>query len=1120
MRFFLMRFYKSFQYSLFLFFAFLTQNVLKSCKYSKNETDNVDKVVEVKKVSPLLFSKLFPSEANISFENRLTENLDFNYYQYMYSYIGAGLAVNDFNNDGLKDVFLVSNTSNCQLYKNKGSLSFEDITKLSNINPNKGFNVGVTTVDINNDGLLDIYLVRGGLDNSEGKFENLLYVNQGDFKFKEQGKEYGINDSNRGIHATFFDIDNDNDLDLFISNTPDIDSKYSEIIDINKANKNPESKSKLGSDKLYKNLGNGKFKDVSKEAGIYFDIGFGLNPQVGDLNGDGFLDIYVCNDFKVPDFVYINNGDGTFSDKREDFFKHMSHNSMGSDVIDINNDGQFDVVSLDMNPEDYIRSKTTMSMTSIPKFEKMVANGYHHQYMHNMMQVNNGNDTFSDVSNLGGLANTDWSWAVLGADFDLDGYEDIYITNGVFRDVLDQDTTNKILVQLRENGRKPTKEDFLKFAKMLPQQKLKNYLFKNNGDLTFSDKTDEWANLDETFSNGAVYVDLDNDGDLEIITNNIDEPATILKNNSVELGLGNFVTFEFKGPKGNGNGLGVKVVIETTKGKQLTRQLINSRGFLSSVSNRLHFGIEKGDTIKNTIVQWLDGKKQSIINLELNKHHNISYEDAEEKSAKEGENTLVFKRQNFNHIHREKYNNDYNNQLLLPYKFSHLGPAIARADINADGIDDVFIGGAFQDNPKLLLGTASGKLREKTSKAILEDGKFEDVSALFFDVDNDGDQDLYVGSGSYEFSPTSRGQQDRLYLNDGKGNFTKSIDGLPDLRVVTTTVKATDFDNDGDQDLFIGAGVVPGKYPQSGGSYLLRNTGGKFSIANDETDLPKLGLVKDAEWFDINSDGSQDLVVTGEWMGIEVLLNKNGKFVVSEDHKSLSETKGWWNKLLVDDLDGDGDLDIAAGNLGLNMKFHASKEKPFHVYAKDFDFNGVEDIVLAKDYNGKQVPVRGRTCTSQQMPHIAQKIPTFEEFANLGVDGILGKGIDSALHYEVNEFRSGIFVNNNGSFEFEPFLNEVQASLVNSILFEDFDGDGQKDLLLAGNNYQFEIETTRSDAGVGVFLKGTGKGNFEYIPNSKTGFYTKGDVRQLTYLPSLKKVIVGINDGEHQLYDY
>ncbi len=1100
----------------------LLQTILSCKKESKGKSviDNLSK--KSTKETEKLFSVLEPNQTKINFQNTLIESLDFNYYEYMYSYIGSGVASGDFDNDGLNDLLFISNSKQCKLYKNKGNLTFEDMSVISKIGVSGAFNTGVTTVDINQDGLLDIYLVRGGLDKSDKKFENLLYINQGGFKFSEQAEKYGINDSNRGIQAVFFDMDNDNDLDLFISNTPDIDGKTKEIIDIDKKQTDPKSQELLGSDKLYKNVGNGKFEDVSAASGIHYDIGFGLNPQVGDLNGDGFLDIYVCNDFKVPDFAYINNGDGTFSDERHGYFKHISFNSMGSDIADFNNDGLFDIMTLDMNPEDYVRSKTTMAMTSIPKFEEMVKNNYHHQFMHNMLQINNGNNTFSDIGNMAGIANTDWSWAVLAADLDLDGFEDLYITNGVFRDVIDQDTTKEILNALRAKGKKPTKEDFLKYAKMFPQQKLSNYFYKNNGNLTFKDVTKTWTDITPTFSNGAIYVDLDNDGDLEIVTNNINEPATILKNEAIEKGIGNYISFKFNGPEGNLNGLGTKVTIKTRKGSTLTRQLINSRGFLSAVSNTLHFGISKDDAIEYAIVDWLDGKKQKLTNVTQNTEITLEYNNANSNSSFENKNfdKQIFNSVEFSYNHKDLYHDDYKLQLLLPYKYSHLGPAIAKADVNNDGIIDVYIGGAYDNNPHLILGEKNGNFIEKTSKALLDDGRYEDISAAFFDFDNDGDQDLYVGSGSYEFSPTSRGQQDRLYINNGKGDFTKAKNIIPEFTIVSSVVKPFDFDKDGDIDLFIGGGVLSGKYPLSNNSYILENNDGQFTIANKKVALPKLNLVKDAVWKDINSDGYPDLIVTGEWMGIDVLINKKGVFEKSKSYNSLSNTKGWWNKLLVDDIDGDGDLDIIAGNLGLNMKFHASSEKPFHVYAKDFDLNGVQDIVLAKDYKGKQVPIRGRTCTAQQMPHIAKKVATYNEFANLGVEGLLGDGIETALHYEVNEFRSGIFMNNDGVFEFKPFANEIQASLINSILFEDFDGDGKKDILLAGNNYQFEVETTRSDAGIGVFLKGNGKGEFTYLPNRSSGFYTNGDVRHLINLANQNQVITVVNDGKHIAHKY
>ncbi len=1103
-------------YSVTLVLFFSCKNEVKKDKndliVNKKETEEV--------IEKKLFSQVKPQSSNITFQNKLTEDLDFNYYQYMYSYIGAGVASGDFNNDGLEDLFFVSNSNVCKLYKNKGNLVFEDVSLNTNISPQKGFNTGVTTIDINNDGLLDIYLVRGGLDFTDAKFENLLYVNQGDFKFKEEAKKYGLNDANRGIQATFFDMDNDNDLDVFISNTPDIDGKTKNIVDLNKQQKNPASQKLLGNDKLYENLGNGKFKDISVKAGLHYDIGFGLNPQVGDLNGDGFLDIYVCNDFKVPDFAYINNGNKTFTDKRDELFKHISHNSMGSDIVDINNDGKFDVLTLDMNPEDYLRSKTTMSMTSIPKFEQMVANNYHHQYMHNMLQVNNGNSTFSEVSNLSGMANTDWSWSILAADLDLDGFEDMYVTNGVFRDVIDQDTTQEILKILRKNRRKPTKEDFLQFTKMLPQQKLKNYFFKNNGDLSFSNTTDEWSVIEPTFSNGAIYVDLDNDGDLEVVTNNINETATILKNNAVELNKGNFLKLNFIGPEKNNNGQGVKATLHTNTGKKYTRQLINTRGFLSSVSSTLHFGIPKKDSITKVNIKWLDGKTQLLTDVVVNKTVSVEYNNSTTIKANKEVLKSVFKEQSFKYSHSDPYFNDYKLQLLLPYKYSQLGPAKAVGDVNGDGVEDVFLGGGFEQEATLLLGSKNGRFTRKVQKDFAADARYEDISATFFDVDNDGDLDLYVGSGSYEFSPRSGGLQDRFYENNGNGVFTKKNAAIPELNIVTTAVVAGDYDGDGDQDLFVASGVVPAKYPNSGSSYLLKNENGKFSIANREVGINNLGMLKDAVFKDINKDGKLDLIVAGEWTGIQVLLNKNGKFLKTDTYKKLEQVKGWWNKILIEDVDNDGDLDIIAGNLGLNTKFHANTEKPFHVYAKDFDANGVEDIVLAKDYNGKQVPVRGRTCTSQQMPHIAKKIPTFEEFANLGVDGILGKGIDSALHYEVNEFRSGIFYNEGEDFKFIPFSNEVQTSLVNSIIFKDFDADGKKDLLLAGNNYHFEVETTRSDAGVGTFLKGDDKGNFKWLSNKYSGFFANKDVRHIVDLPKQKQVLVLNNNDTHQLFRY
>ncbi|MDG1804051.1 VCBS repeat-containing protein [Flavicella sp.] len=1068
-----------------------------------------------------MFSNINSGVSGLSFSNDLKEDVATNYYKYMYLYIGGGVAAGDINNDGLVDLFFTSNTGENKLFLNKGGLKFKDITTSSGIKHKDGFDTGVTMVDVNADGYLDIYVSRGGWKDDGDKFSNLLFINNGDLTFSEKAKELGVADDNRTIQATFFDFDNDNDLDVYVSNSPDIDGKI-KILDLKKADRNPENARLKGNDHLYENDGTGHFTDISKKSGLLTDLGFGLNPQVGDLNNDGWLDLYVCNDFNYPDLVYINNKKGGFVESRDAYFKHMSFNSMGSDYADINNDGLEDLMTLDMNPEDYIRSKTTMGMTSIENFESMVKNGYHYQYMHNMLQLNNGQKNFSEISKMAGVANTDWSWSILSADFDLDGFNDFYITNGVYRDVIDRDTNNKILSILRKNGRKPTPEDFLLFTKMLPQQKLNNYFFKNNGDLTFENTSDSWYDNKPTFSNGAIYADLDNDGDLDIVVNNINEKATLLKNNAVEQQLGEFLRIELKGPEKNKFGAGAKVKIKLSDNSTQIRQLTNTRGFLSSVSNILSFGIKKGVKIENLEVQWLDGKSQALEEINVNETLVLKYSNAQIQANDRIKSNTLFKEHETQENHKDPYYNDYEVQVLLPHKLSQTGPCIAKGDVNGDGVDDVYVGGGHTQAGRLLIAGETEDLKWLKNNSFVKDKVYEDTAATFFDADNDGDLDLYVVSGSYEFKENSEVLLDRLYLNNSKGYFTRAKNNIPKINSAGGVVISTDLDNDGDLDLFVGGRVIPGKYPYAPKSYLLINNHGKFSVEtqNIAPELEELGMVTDAKWADLNGDGFTDLIVCGEWMGLEVFINERSKLVKSKDFTKLNNAKGWWNKILIEDVDEDGDLDIIAGNLGLNYKFKATKEKPFHVYTSDFDFNGVEDVFLAKEYKNKQVPIRGKSCSTQQLPHLKNKIKSYQKFANSDLAGIVGPGIQNALHYEANEFRSGIFINDNNKFVFKPFSNEAQYFPINSILFNDFDKDGKKDLLMAGNNYQSEVETTKSDAGIGVLMKGNGKGDFEYVNSRKTGVFANKDVRGIVYLENKSNPLVYIinNNDRHQIF--
>jgi len=1075
--------------------------------------------------SEKMFTNIPTEITGVTFKNNILESDKLHYYKYLYIYIGGGVAAADFNNDGLEDLFFTSNIYHNKLFLNKGNFEFEDITIRAGIKKRVGFDVGVSIVDINNDGFLDIYINRAGWFKGEEKLANMLYVNNGDLTFTEQAEKYGIADKSRSISSTFFDYDKDGDLDLYIANAPSGYSLSSKIIDLEEIQKSVKTAAFKGSDKLYRNNGDGTFKDVSISAGILPDLGFGLNAQVGDLNNDGWPDIYVSNDFISPDFAYINNKDGTFSEGRNDLFKHISYYSMGSDIADVNNDGYTDMMVLDMSPEDYVRSKTTMSMMSADRFNEMVDKNYHHQYMHNVMQLNNGNGTYSEIANMANIAKTDWSWSTLFADFDLDGYNDIYVTNGIYRDVVDRDINNQINAHINKNKKNLKEEDFYKFTQMLPQQKLTNYFFRNKGDLSFNNTTKEWSDTKKTFSNGAVYADLDNDGDLDLVINNLDENATILRNNAAEISGNSFIQFNFKGPKSNKKGIGVAVKLFHENGQVQTRELVNSRGYLSSVSHKLHFGVGKTTTIPKVEIRWVDGRMQVLKNVQVNQLLSIDYAESEKENAAniKAVSTKLFTEKKFNYKHIDPRYNDYQKQLLLPHKLSQTGPAVAKADLNNDGLEDVYIGGGHQQPAQLLIATQEGGFREEAIQEFINDASFEDVAACFLDVDLDGDQDLYVVSGSYEFDKNAALLQDRLYLNDGKGGFKKSRNALPEMRNAGAVVKAADFDKDGDLDLFVGNRVIPGEYPYAPISYLLENTKGKFKIVTPQIapGLQNIGLVADAVWSDIDNDNDLDLIVTGEWMGIEVFVNYGGRFKKDSKYDVLRSKKGWWNTLLVEDVDNDGDLDILAGNLGLNYKFHASEKEPFHVYTNDFDTNGVEDIVLAKYYKSKQVPVRGKNCTAQQMPYLKERVKSYTDFASRDLAGILGEEFASSLHLEVNEFRSGVFKNTGlENYEFVPFEKQAQIAPINSILFADFNGDKQKDILVAGNNYHAEIETTRSDAGIGVFLKSTSGGVFESVPAMETGFFANNDVRHLISVVTKdgNSVLIINNNGKHQLF--
>jgi len=1076
-----------------------------------------------------MFKEIKPEYSQLYFKNFVEETPDFNYYIFMHMYMGAGVAAGDFNNDRLPDIFFTSNRGSNKLFLNKGGFQFEDITDKAQIKGEVGFYTGVTTVDINNDGWLDIYVCRSGPDTDLFQ-HNLFFINNGDLTFTESSVQMGLAESNsHSIQSNFFDYDNDGDLDVYIVNTPVEFKIANEIIDLEKIGTDKSLKKYGGADKLFRNNGDLTFTDVSEPSGILPDLFFGLTAAVADFNDDGHQDIFVANDFAGPDFLYMNNGDGTFDDKAGQFFQHTSNYSMGADVADINNDGFQDLFVLDMLPEDYKRSKTSMTMMPREVMYNMVQSGYNWQYMHNVLQINNGifsadKPHFKDLGYFSGIENTDWSWSCLIADFDLDGFNDIHVTNGILRDVTNVDSRIKekeYVAKLKSDPNAVVGFEQLKKARELyPSVKLANYLFRNNGDLTFDDvSTTDNVGL-PSFSNGSAYADFDNDGDLDLVCNNVNENAFLFENLSSKKGV-HYLKIRLDGQSNNRFGYGTKVKLFTDDKIQL-KELHTTRGYFSASEPVLHFGLGKTKRIKKIEVKWPDGKIQVIHDIKADQELVLQYKDAVFPEAKTLGRESTLKEDpgllNSQFIHSDISYDDFKDQLLLPHKLSNEGPCISVGDLNNDGLDDFFIGGAAWFSGAVYFQQKLGNFVQMNQPAFELDKMSEDTASLIFDANGDGFMDLYVVSGSYEMDKDSSYLIDRLYLNNGHGQFTKS-DQLPFLKNYGSCATAIDFDKDGDMDVYVGARTERGKYPFAATSYLLVNDNGTFKNLTGPAvnEIENLGMVSDAVATDFDNDGDDDLIIVGEWMPITFLENDNGVFRNRTKEYGFDNTSGWWNTIKQADIDLDGDLDYVVGNLGLNYKFHASKEKPFHIYGSDFDKTGTVDIVLAKDIDNVLFPVRGKMCSTEQMPFIGDKFPSFAGFAEANIIDIYGSSnLSEALHLEVQEFRSVIIRNNSkGKFNLEPLPLEAQYAPINGIVCHDFNDDGYQDLILAGNKYEAEVETSRADAGTGLLLKGNKDGVFEAVTSRESGFFVPRNIKAVEKVVTETGVVVlaGENNG-------
>ncbi|MDG1028368.1 MAG: VCBS repeat-containing protein [Flavobacteriaceae bacterium] len=1050
-----------------------------------------------------LFTQLSPSSTGIKFQNILQETDEFNVLTYGYLYNGGGVAVGDINNDSLPDLYFTGNMVGSRLYLNNGDFKFEEIAKNAGVFAEGNWNTGATMADVNGDGYLDIYVCKSAALNPERR-RNQLFINNGDLTFTEMGKKYGVDDSGYSTQAAFFDYDNDGDLDLYILNHST--QEFAGLGKISKHNKN--RKNKAYSDKLMKN-DNGKFIDVSDEVGLISNVlGFGLGIAISDLNNDGWLDIYISNDYNEQDYLYFNNGDGTFKESLEDYIGHVSLYSMGSDIADINNDGFTDIMTLDMLPEHNYRIKMTSGPDNYEKLSYLSKNGFYHQTMRNMLHLNQGGDYFSEIGQFSGISNTVWSWASLFTDLDNDGYKDLFITNGYKKDYTNMDFMNYV-VQERINEKKSNEKiNLTELIKKMPSTIEENYTYKNNGDLTFTKVNKAWGLDQKTLSNGAAYVDLDNDGDMDLVVNNIDEKASIFRNNSEKLTQNNYLKIALEGEGKNKFGVGSKVKVTSGEMTQ-TQELLNTRGYQSSVDFNLNFGVGKSKIIDRIEVVWPNQKKQVITAVQPNQKLTLFQKDAtinvERKTLTKPK--LFQEATPIDFTHKENNYNDFKREIMLPHMLSTLGPKLAVGDVNGDGLEDAFIGGAKGASGAIFLQTRLGGF-VKSSKIDLEsDAASEDMGAIFFDADGDRDLDLFVVSGGNEFEKTDPNLKDRLYINKGKGNFIKSKGNLPDYVTSGSIVKAADYDSDGDLDLFVGGRILPNEYPYAPQSSLLQNNG--IGVFQDVTEsiaigLKNIGMVSDALWTDFNGDNLPDLMLVGEWMPLTLFINQNGNFENISERVGFKNSEGWWNAIEQGDFDHDGDMDYVAGNFGLNSQLKTSVKYPIGIYAKDYDNNGSVDPILSCYDEGKNYPVFSKDDIQQQLTILKNRFVKYNEYAGLTIDQVFTpKELEGAKVLYAKNFETSYIENlGNGQFKISALPKESQFSPIHGLSLGDFNQDGNLDVLLGGNFTASRVKFGHYDAIKGICFLGDGRGQFSYLDASESGLMVSGEVRDIQKITS------------------
>jgi hypothetical protein len=1054
-----------------------------------------------------VFRLLSPSRTGITFANTITTNDSVNVQNDVYVYNGAGVAVGDIDNDGLPDIFFAGNMVSSRLYLNKGDMRFEDITKRVGVETNR-WATGVTMVDINNDGYLDIYVsVSGPARSKPEQRANELFINNRNRTFTEAAARYGIADTSFTTHAVFLDYDRDGCLDLFLLNNSPADFSRGEVV------QNPAAMrdSTPGSyNQLYRNTCNGSFTNVSKEAGILRDPGYGLGVVVGDLNADGWPDIYVSNDGTPNDVVYVNNRDGTFTNKAGRYLKHASYAGMGVDIADFNDDGWPDILQVDMMPHALSGRKRTSGYMTPMRLLRSRSAGIRDDYSVNSLQLSNGvtkdgDIIFSEVGRLAGIAHTDWSWSALFADFDNDGYKDIFIGNGYPKAVNDLDYQTAMFTVRRTGKGIDSRRVGLDLLERLPTYAESNYVFRNDGDLTFTDKTVAWGLAQPSFSYGAAYADLNNDGRLDLVVNNIDSRAFVYENVG---GAPNddahhylAVRLEGEAPRQRTAGIGATLTL-TAGGRKQYLYATPYRGYMSSVDDRLHFGLGQARRADTLDVTWPDGRHQVLTNVDGDRLIVVRQQDATEKRdgglAPPATERRVFEPVDASgalaYKHRTSSFMDYSVQPLIPYLLSRHGPPLAVGDVDGDGLEDVYVGGGWGVAGQLFVQRKNGGLAPLAqSQPWAADTAYQDWGALFFDANGDGKPDLYVASGGYQLGPSSRLLQDRLYVNQGGGRFVRDTAALPAMLTSTAAVRAGDFNGDGRLDLFVGGRLTPRSYPSPTRSYILRNDGGRFTDVTAEV-LPELvqpgGMITNAVWIDFDGDGKVDLVTAGEWMPIQFYHNDGTRFVNATGSTGLPPLRGWWFSLAAGDFDSDGRPDLVAGNLGLNYTYTTAKDGRFGVYAADFTQHRTTDVILTKEIGGTEYPFAGLASLGPEISPIGSRYHTYGSFASVSVRDAFGQAeLQKALHYQVDNFASMYLHNDgNGKFSASRLPNLAQIAPIKAIVPTDVDGDGHLDLIVAGNIYDAEPNTPRADAGNGLWLRGDGKGGFSAVPPSESGF--------------------------------